>query len=43
MGRGIGHIDLHLLAATIMEGACLWTKDKSLKGIAEQTGCTYPT
>ena len=43
MGRGIGYIDVHLLAATIIEGARLWTKDKSLKGIAEQTGCAHPS
>jgi len=43
MGRGIGYIDVHLLAATIIEGARFWTKDGSLKGVAEQTGCGHPT
>ena len=38
MGRGIGYIDAHLLAATVMYGALLWTKDKRLKGIAEEKG-----
>ena len=36
MGRGIGYIDVHLLAATVMHGARLWTKDKRLKSIAEE-------
>lgn len=36
MGRGIGYIDVHLLAATVMHGAQLWTKDKRLKSIAEE-------
>jgi hypothetical protein len=42
MGRGIGYIDTHLLAATVLRDARLWTKDKSLKGVAEQMGCAHP-
>jgi predicted nucleic acid-binding protein len=41
MGRGIGYIDAHLLAATVIRGARLWTKDKSLKGIAEHNGWAH--
>jgi len=41
MGRGIGYIDAHLLAATVIRGAVLWTKDKSLKGIAEGNGWAH--
>ncbi len=41
MGRGIGYIDAHLLAAAVIRGARLWTKDKSLKGSAEEIGCVY--
>ena len=42
MGRGIGYIDAHLLAATILGGARLWTKDKSLKAVAEESNCAHP-
>jgi len=36
MGRGIGFIDAHLLAATALGGrARLWTRDKRLARIAE--------
>jgi predicted nucleic acid-binding protein len=37
MGRGIGWIDVHLLASVIMtEAAQLWTRDKRLGAIAAQ-------
>lgn len=42
MGRGLGYIDAHLLAATILRDARLWTKDKSLKAIAEESNCAHP-
>lgn len=36
-GRGIGYIDIHLLAAVrLTAGAELWTRDKRLHGIALQ-------
>jgi predicted nucleic acid-binding protein len=41
MGRGIGYVDAHLLAATVLRGARLWTKDKILKGIAENGGWAH--
>ena len=35
MGKGIGYIDIHLLAATALAGdAVLWTADKRLKKVA---------
>ncbi len=35
MGKGIGYIDVHLLAATALaENALLWTNDKRLKKVA---------
>ncbi len=35
MGRGIGYIDVHLLAAVMLDGtARLWTRDKSLAAAA---------
>jgi len=42
MGRGIGYIDVHLLAATMLGGARLWTRDKALRTIAEQVDCAHP-
>jgi len=30
MGRGIGYVDLHLLAAVKQNGATIWTRDKRL-------------
>lgn len=41
MGRGIGYIDVHLLAAAVMHGARLWTKDKRLDAIAEEKGWAH--
>ncbi len=38
-GRGVGYIDVHLLAAVrLTAGASLWTRDKRLHGIAAQLG-----
>lgn len=35
MGRGIGYVDVHLLAATALEGdAGLWTRDRRLEKVA---------
>jgi len=42
MGRGIGYIDAHLLAATSLEdSARLWTRDKRLLGIAQDLGLKH--
>jgi len=35
-GRGLGWIDLHLLASASMSKASLWTIDRALKRAAEQ-------
>jgi hypothetical protein len=35
-GRGIGFIDVHLLASTTLAGARLWTRDKSLAAVASE-------
>jgi predicted nucleic acid-binding protein len=38
-GRGVGYLDVHLLAATkLTPGARLWTKDKRLRSVAEELG-----
>jgi predicted nucleic acid-binding protein len=41
-GRGIGYVDVHLLAAVALtEGATLWTNDKKLHVVAEAIGCSW--
>ncbi len=41
-GRGVGYIDVHLLAAArLTEGAQLRTNDKRLRGLAAQLGLAF--
>ncbi len=40
-GRGIGFVDIHLLASAQLEQVQLWTVDKKLKNIATNIGLTY--
>ncbi len=38
-GLGIGYIDVHLLASTLLTGqSTLWTRDKRLRAVAEKLG-----
>ena len=41
MGRGIGYIDMHLLAAAKLTGVSLWTRDKRLRIVAADLGLAY--
>jgi predicted nucleic acid-binding protein len=42
MGRGIGYVDAHLLAAVALDGgARLWTRDRRLQTLAEELGMAY--
>jgi hypothetical protein len=42
MGRGLGYIDVHLLAAAALQGdARLWTRDKRLKRVAVEMGLAH--
>jgi len=41
MGRGIGYIDVHLLAAAAIHATQIWTRDKRLNKIAEELGLAY--
>lgn len=42
MSRGIGYVDVHLLASTALsEGLRLWTRDRRLAEVAEGLGVTY--
>ena len=36
MGRGVGLIDVHLLASCHLDGCFLWTKDKRLSAISAE-------
>lgn len=39
MGKGIGYVDCHLLAAILLEGsATLWTRDGRLASVASELG-----
>jgi predicted nucleic acid-binding protein len=41
-GQGIGYVDVHLLASTLLTpGAALWTRDKRLRAAAEALGCAH--
>ena len=43
-GRGIGYVDTHLLAATLLTtDASLWTRDKRLAAVAADLGISYRT
>jgi predicted nucleic acid-binding protein len=41
MGRGIGYVDIHLLAATLLEGTRLWTDDARLAAAARRLFVAY--
>lgn len=41
MGRGIGYVDVHLLAAARLAGTRLWTRDKRLVVVADELGMAY--
>jgi len=42
MGRGIGYIDVHLLASVALDGtARLWTRDKRLAALAQDLELAY--
>ncbi len=43
MGKGIGYVDLHVLAASLLSSDTqLWTRDKRLARIAESLGFAFP-
>lgn len=41
MGRGIGYVDMHLLAAVQLGAKRLWTRDKRLHAIAAELGLAH--
>jgi len=40
-GRGLGYIDAHLLASSVLTRAPLWTADKRLREAASELGVAY--
>jgi hypothetical protein len=42
-GRGVGWIDVHLLASAVVERLRFWTADVSLAVIASELGVAYLT
>ena len=42
MGRGIGYVDAHLLAAVALGGETrIWTRDKRLRTVADAIALAY--
>ena len=42
MGRGLGLIDLHLLASSLLARVPLWTADKRLRTASVELNVAYP-
>ena len=42
MGKGLGYIDMHLLASAKLSGLSLWTLDKNLKDVADGLNLSFP-
>lgn len=40
-GKGLGFIDIHILASAMIHHVPIWTRDKSLKRIARELGMDY--
>ena len=38
MGKGLGYVDMHLLASSILSDCQLWTKDKRLVAVMKEIG-----
>jgi predicted nucleic acid-binding protein/Arc/MetJ family transcription regulator len=41
MGKGLGYVDVHLLASAFLSGVALWTLDKRLVRAAEELQCKW--
>jgi predicted nucleic acid-binding protein len=41
-GKGIGYVDVHLLASAAIGGTNLWTRDRRLRAAAQELGCAFP-
>ncbi|MDZ7699794.1 MAG: PIN domain-containing protein [Deltaproteobacteria bacterium] len=41
MNRGIGYVDVHLLASALVSDTSLWTFDKALRKVARELSVAY--
>ena len=41
MGKGLGYIDIHLIASAVLTDVPVWTFDKTLDKIAKKIGINY--
>jgi predicted nucleic acid-binding protein len=41
MGQGLGYVDIHLLASSILGNVALWTADRRLREAATELGLSY--
>jgi len=41
-GRGLGYVDIHLLASALIDNIALWTYDRRLNDAAIELGVAYP-
>jgi predicted nucleic acid-binding protein len=41
IGKGLGYVDVHLLASVLLSGVLLWTLDKRLDKTAKELLCKY--
>ena len=39
VGRGLGYVDSHLLAAALIDRLQLWTLERALQQVAQEFGC----
>jgi len=41
MGKGLGYIDVHLLASAVLTGLPIWSLDKKLEQVADMLHCKH--
>jgi hypothetical protein len=41
MGKGLGYLDVHLLASAVLTGLPIWTLDKKLEQVADMLHCKH--
>ena len=41
-GKGLGYVDVHLLASAAIGGTKLWTRDKRLRAAAQELSYSFP-
>ena len=41
MGKGLGYVDIHLLASAVLAGIALWTNDRKLRRASQDLGISH--